>query len=190
MSTPQEAQSVLRFWFGDPPGENRKAWFEKDAAFDAQIRARFVYLHDAAVRGELAPWREDAALALALIVLTDQFPRNMFRGSPAAFSTDSIALQTARDVIAADWDSNMQPVERMFAYLPFEHSEALPDQEKSLELFAGLAGFPETANNADYARRHWEIVKRFGRFPHRNGALGRVSTPEELEFLAGPGSSF
>jgi len=187
MSTPQD---VLRFWFGDPAGEDRKAWFEKDPAFDNRIRSEFLDLHSAAARGELAHWRNRADSALALIVLTDQFPRNMFRGSAAAFSTDPVALGTARHVVASGWDKVMLPVERMFVYLPFEHSESLFEQERSLALFAPLGAFTETANNPDYARRHWEIVRRFGRFPHRNAALGRASTPEEIEFLAGPGSSF
>lgn len=184
------AQEVLRFWFGSPLQTRRKAWFEKSPSFDAEIRARFLRLHCAASRGKLADWSESAHGALALIVLTDQFARNMFRGTAEAFGTDTLALACAKHLIASGWDLNMQPAERMFAYLPFEHSEELADQERSLELFAQLAGFHETADNIDYARRHWEIVKRYGRFPHRNAALGRESTPEEISFLATPGSSF
>ncbi|MBS0336646.1 MAG: DUF924 domain-containing protein [Proteobacteria bacterium] len=184
------ARDVLQFWFGDVPGERRKAWFVKDPAFDAEIRARFLGLHEAAARGELAGWKDAADSALALIVLTDQFPRNMFRGEARAFATDPIALAIASNVIANGWDAGMRPVERMFVYLPYEHSEVLTDQEKSLRLFEPLGAFEATKDTPDFARRHWEIVKRFGRFPHRNAALGRPGTPEETEFLKQPGSGF
>lgn len=184
------ASEVLQFWFGDTPGARRKEWFTKDPAFDADIRARFLGLHEAAAHDELGTWKDTAESALALIVLTDQFPRNMFRGEARAFATDALALATARHFIASGWDRTLSPVERMFAYLPFEHSEVLADQERSLELFAPLGAFEETKDTPDYARRHWEIVKRFGRFPHRNAALGRPGTPEEIEFLKQPGSGF
>ena len=187
MSTPQD---VLRFWFGEPAGERRKAWFVKDPLFDAEIRAQFLSTHQAAARGELSAWNERAAHALALIVVCDQFPRNMFRADPAAFASDPLALAVAKRLIASGGDAAMRPIERMFVYLPFEHSEVLAEQQRSLELFAPLAAFPETADSADYARRHYEIIERFGRFPHRNAALGRPSTPEEVAFLATPGSSF
>lgn len=184
------ARDVLQFWFGDTPGARRKEWFVKNPAFDADIRTRFLALHEAATHGELATWKDAAESALALIVLTDQFPRNMFRGEVRAFATDPAALATARHVLARGWDAPMQPVERMFVYLPFEHSEVLADQEKSLQLFEPLGAFEETKDTAEYARKHWEIVKRFGRFPHRNAALGRPGTPEENEFLKQPGSGF
>ena len=187
MNTPRD---VLQFWFGDTPGARRKEWFTKDPAFDADIRARFLDLHEAAARGELAAWDDTSEGALALVVLTDQFPRNMFRGEARAFATDPIALAIARNVLARGWDAGMRPVERMFMYLPYEHSEVLTDQEKSLRLFEPLGAFEETKDTPDYARRHWEIVKRFGRFPHRNAALGRPGTPEEIEFLKQPGSGF
>lgn len=181
---------VLRFWFGEPPGKRRKAWFEKNPAFDADMRTRFLRLHSRAVCGELKDWTETRLGALALIVLTDQFSRNMFRGTPHAFASDALALATARQLLAAGSDAQMRPVERQFAYLPFEHSEALADQERALTLFAPLGAHVETADTPEYARRHWEIVKRFGRFPHRNAILDRVSTPEEIEFLTQPGSGF
>jgi uncharacterized protein (DUF924 family) len=184
------ARDVLQFWFGDVPGGRRKEWFVKDPAFDAEIRTRFLDLHEAAARGELADWKDAAEAALALIVLTDQFPRNMFRGEARAFATDSLALASAQHVIASGWDATMRPVERMFVYLPYEHSEVLTDQERSLQLFEPLGVFEETKDTPDYARRHWEIVKRFGRFPHRNVALGRPGTAEEIEFLKQPGSGF
>lgn len=185
-----DAPEVLRFWFGDSPGSRRKAWFEKDSAFDADARARFLRAHSAAAAGALTGWQEKAETALALIVLTDQLPRNMFRGTSHAFATDPVALACARQFIAKGWDAPMLPVERMFVYLPFEHSESLEDQSRALELFEPLGAFTETADTPDYARRHWEIVKRFGRFPHRNAILDRASTPEETAFLKQPGSGF
>jgi uncharacterized protein (DUF924 family) len=117
------------------------------------------------------------------VVLLDQFPRNMFRDSARAFAADPLARNAARTILERGWDQAMTPDERMFAYLPFEHSEALQDQELSLKLFEGNANF-------EWARKHWEIIRRFGRFPHRNAALGRESTPEEIEFLSQPGSRF
>jgi uncharacterized protein (DUF924 family) len=184
------AEDVLQFWFGPLPGERRKAWFVKDPHFDEQIRERFLPLYETAAAGALSSWTGSAQGSLALIVVTDQFPRNMFRGSPRAFATDPIALATAKHVIEAGWDARMLPVERMFAYLPYEHSESLADQDRSVELFGPLNVFPETSDALEYSERHRVIVKRFGRFPHRNAALGRASTAEEVEFLKQPGSGF
>ena len=173
------AHEVLKFWFE----RDRKAWFEKDPAFDAQIRARFQPLYESAAAGKLAGWNDGPPGSLALVIVLDQFPRNMFRGTARAFAADPAALETARLIVDRGWDQSMSADERLFAYLPFEHSEALQDQELSLKLFAGNANF-------EWARRHWEIIRRFGRFPHRNAALGRASTPEEIEFLKQPGSGF
>ena len=184
------AQSILDFWFGRPPGPRRKAWFEKSAVFDESIRTRFLTLHNAAACGEYAAWTETAKGALALIVLTDQFPRNLFRGSGRAFATDPIALATAMHVVDMGWDGGLLPVERMFVYLPFEHSEVLADQDRSCTLFAPLNAFPETSDAVEYSEKHRAIIRRFGRFPHRNAALGRPSTAEETEFLRQPGSGF
>jgi len=186
----QELDDVLHFWFGDPPGERRKAWFVKDPQFDEQIRARFLAVYEKAAAGALSAWAGSARGSLALIVATDQFPRNLFRGSPRAFATDALARATAGRVVAQGWDATMLPVERMFVYLPYEHSELPADQDRAVELFAPLAAFPETSDALDYAERHRVIVKRFGRFPHRNAALGRTSTAEETEFLKEPGSGF
>lgn len=185
-----DAREVLDFWFGHPRGPRRKAWFVKDPAFDADLRARFLRLHATAARGELADWTRKSETALALIVLCDQFPRNMFRGNAQAFATDALALDVARGLLATGADAQMRPVERMFAYLPFEHSEVLADQQRALDLFEPLGAFAETADTPDYARRHHVIVARFGRFPHRNAVLGRQSTPEEAKFLLEPGSGF
>lgn len=187
MDTPKD---VLRFWFGDPPGERRKAWFVKDPAFDESIRARFLPLVESSASGALAGWKASARGALAFIVVTDQFPRNLFRGSARAFATDGIALATAAHVIAHGWHATMLPVERMFAYLPYEHSESMADQDRSCALFEPLNAFSETADAVEYSEKHRAIVNRFGRFPHRNAALGRASTPEEIEFLKQPGSGF
>jgi uncharacterized protein (DUF924 family) len=186
---PRAAQ-VLRFWFGQP----RAAWFSKDAAFDAQIRARFLPLYEEAAAGRLQAWREQAGDCLALVIALDQYPRNMFRaGSPEAaraFAADALALDAARHAVRAGYDRAMTPEERMFLYLPFEHSESLADQLVCGELMARLKPFEETAGLYGYAVAHRVIIERFGRFPHRNAALGRASNAEEIEFLKGPGSSF
>ena len=192
MTYQPSAAEVLLFWFG-PPGERgkrQKRWFVKSAPFDREIRERFLPLYEAAAAGKLAHLRATAADSLALIVLLDQFPRNMFRGTPRAFATDPLALESARHAVAQGFDRSMLPVERMFVYLPFEHSEALADQLKSCELTKPLDAYPETDDVYRYAVAHRDIIRRFGRFPHRNAILGRASTPEELDFLKGPGSSF
>lgn len=192
MSEQAEADEVLRFWFGgaDERGKRRKAWFEKSAAFDREIRDRFVPLYEAAAAGERDGWKSRPYECLALIVLLDQLPRNMFRGTPRAFAADAFALQAARHAVAQGWDREFLPVERLFAYLPFEHSESLGDQERACELTRPLEGFAETFDAYRYAVAHRDIIQRFGRFPHRNAILGRASTPEEAEFLKQPGSSF
>jgi uncharacterized protein (DUF924 family) len=172
-------QAVLDFWFR----QDRKAWFEKNPAFDEVIRTRFLPLFESAAAGGLQHWKQDARSALALVILLDQFPRSMFRGKPEAFAADSLALDAARAIVAHGWDTSYSEDERTFSYLPFEHSESLEDQEQSMRLFAGNPNF-------EWARRHWEIIRRFGRFPHRNAILGRASTPEEVEFLKTPGSGF
>jgi uncharacterized protein (DUF924 family) len=181
--TPSE---LLDFWFS----QNRKAWFEKNPAFDEQIRGRFLALFGQALRGELNPWRREPAGCLALVILLDQFPRNMFRGSAKAFEGDSLARDAARIILDNEWDKSMTLDQRMFAYLPFEHSESMADQERCLALMKEIAVSPDTADLPKWAEAHLVIIRRFGRFPHRNAALGRASTPEETEFLKQPGSSF
>jgi len=138
-----------------------------------------------AVGGELERWGSTPLAALALIVVLDQFPRNMFRGTARAFSTDSQALAAARGALERGLDQVLSPAERTFVYMPFEHAEDLAAQRRALALFEAL-----DPNDMEYARRHHEIIARFGRFPHRNAVLGRESTPEEIEFLKQPGSSF
>ncbi len=186
------AAEVLLFWFGprEARGRRDKRWFGKEEAFDRECRARFLALHERAAGGELAAWRKQAPECLALILLLDQFPRNMFRGTARAFATDPSALDAARHAVAQGFDRGMLAVERLFVYLPFEHSEALADQERACELTSPLQAFPETADAYAYAVAHRDIIARFGRFPHRNALLGRESTAEEIEFLKAPGSSF
>jgi uncharacterized protein (DUF924 family) len=185
---------VLEFWFGSPAsaefGRPRACWFAKSDAFDAEIRARFGSLLDRASDGALDPWTDTPLAALALVILFDQFPRNMHRGMPAAFASDGRALAVSRSMVERGFDRLLLPVQRWFAYLPFEHAEDLAAQRRSMALFAGLRDDPGSVGTIDYARRHYDVIARFGRFPHRNAILGRVSTPEETEFLKLPGASF
>lgn len=183
---PVTPSDVLDFWFK----RDRKFWFEKNPALDEEIRARFLPLFERAMRGELKTWHENSSSCLALVILLDQFPRNMFRGGARAFAADSLARDAAGVILKNGWDKTMTPDERMFAYLPLEHSENLADQERCLALMNEIAVFPETADLPKWAEAHRVIIRRFGRFPHRNAALGRASTPEEIEFLKQPGSSF
>ena len=189
MQSNQSVQQVLDFWFGDPPGEYRQAWFTKDPVFDAQIRERFLPLYEAAAAGRCAAWGSNPQArpldCLALIVVTDQFPRNMFRGEARSFATDPIALDAARRLVASGADRELLPVQRQFAYLPFEHSENLKDQQRGVDLLSALDGLPQMQEPGLWARRHLEIIARFGRFPHRNADLGRESTAEERGFLEG-----
>jgi uncharacterized protein (DUF924 family) len=185
---------VIEFWFGPLRsadfGWPRKFWFQKSARLDAEIRSRFAATLSGAAAGRATAWMDAPLSALALIVVLDQFPRNMYRDGPLAFSYDSRALEAAQLLIERGFDRALQPVLRVFAYLPFGHSEALGMQRRSLELFAPLACDLRTVDNVRYARRHYEIIARFGRFPHRNAVLGRTSTTEELAFLEQPGSGF
>lgn len=185
---------MLDFWFGaigSPEyARPRESWFKKSDAFDDTIRARFLDLHRQAAGGLLQAWQAAPDSLLALIVVLDQFPRNLFRGTSRAFATDAQALAAAQLAVAQGFDRMLAPVQRWFVYLPFEHAEDPALQRRCLELFEGLRNDPDSAGSIDYARRHFETVARFGRFPHRNAALGRSSTPEELEFLRQPGSGF
>jgi uncharacterized protein (DUF924 family) len=190
----RKASRVLDFWFGARPspdyGHPRKPWFEKSDAFDSDIHERFSNLQAQAAAGRLDAWQASSKSALALIVLLDQFPRNMHRGSPKAFACDPKAHGVARYAVSRGFDRVLLPVERWFVYLPFEHAEDLAMQRESLRLFAGLGFDPESAGAIDYARRHFDIIARFGRFPHRNDILGRISSADETEFLGQPGSGF
>lgn len=176
-----DAHEVLKFWFGG----DRKAWFEKNPEFDEEIRQGFLPLYEQGAAGKLEHWQNAPDRCLALIVLLDQFPRNMFRNSARAFATDALALAAAKHALAQRYDERLSVDERTFAYLPFEHSESAADQARSCELMKPLGDEPYR-----YALRHKEIIDRFGRFPHRNAALGRTSNAEEVEFLKTPGSAF
>jgi uncharacterized protein (DUF924 family) len=183
---------VLDFWFGVPEsperGRARKAWFTKSDAFDREVRDRFRPLWETASVGGLNGWRETPLAALALIVVLDQFPRNMFRGDERSFASDGLALATAEDVIDRRFDRLLRPIERAFVYLPFQHAESLPAQRRSLEQYEALV--PLGVDHREWARRHHDIIARFGRFPHRNEIVRRESTAEEIEFLKQPGSRF
>ncbi|KQW90080.1 hypothetical protein ASC94_20260 [Massilia sp. Root418] len=190
------AQDVLDFWFLPigVKGHNtqRPEWFRKDAAFDAQIRAQFGDLVGQALHGGLRHWDDEGTQGtLARIVVLDQFTRNIYRDTPQAFAGDALALEAALALDNSGANQTLPPVQRVFAYLPFEHAENLSMQLRSMDLFdklrATAAGFESTF---DYARRHHDIIRRFGRFPHRNAILGRASTAEEAEFLKQPGSGF
>jgi uncharacterized protein (DUF924 family) len=185
-----KAEEVLNFWFGregDPDyGEFREAWFRKDPEFDREIRDRFEALYEAAAAGDLDDWKAEARSCLALVILLDQFPRNMFRGDPKSYATDPKAQETAEYAVDHALDRELPEFQRTFLYMPFMHSEDLEYQRRSVELFRGLGG----SDSEGYAVRHMEIIERFGRFPHRNEVLGRRTTPEEAEFLTQPGSSF
>ena len=185
---------ILAFWFlppGDPGrGAMRDVWFRRDAEFDAAIAARFIGAVEAASGGALDHWAASAVGALALILVLDQFPRNLFRGAARAFATDAKARAIAARALAAGFDRALAPVERMFVYLPFEHSEDLADQQRAVELFAALPPAPWRDGTLEFARRHLAAIERFGRFPARNAALGRASTPEEIAFLAANPSGF
>ena len=184
------AADVHAFWFGSPPYEGRAEWFRKDAAFDAAIRERFGNAIAAACAGAYGDWCTAPRGALARILLLDQFTRNAYRGTPNAYAGDARALATADDAIARGFDRGLAPVERQFMYLPFEHAEDLAAQERSLALFSALSAEPGCADLVEWAERHADLIRRFGRYPHRNAILGRVSTPEESEYLKTPGAGF
>jgi uncharacterized protein (DUF924 family) len=184
---------ILEFWFGHPGtagyGEERAEWFRKDAAFDASVRARFAGAIEAALAGAFADWTDPRGV-LARVLLLDQFTRNAYRDTPGAFAGDALALPAAEQLVDRGGDGELIPVERLFMYLPFEHAESLAAQERSIELFMRLSAETGLTDQLQWARRHAEIIRRFGRFPHRNAIVGRISTPEEIAFLATPGSRF
>lgn len=192
---------VLAYWFGDLPNAETlpatvSLWFKGGPAVDEEIRARFGDALEPARKGELDAWAATPRGALALLILLDQFPRNVYRGDPRSFASDAHALEIARASLAAGHDLAVLPAQSTFFYLPFEHSESLEDQRVAV---AKISASPERATGevkkllegtVDYAIRHQDVIERFGRFPHRNKILGRASTPEEEEFLKQPGSSF
>jgi uncharacterized protein (DUF924 family) len=178
IATPDD---VLSFWRSAGP----KKWFAKDDAFDAEISERFRATYDAAARGALSDWEATPEGALALLIVLDQFPRNMFREDGQTFDTDAMARDIADRALGRGFDQQLAPADRPFFYLPFEHSEAMADQERSLTLFRALGD----AESLRWAELHADIIRRFGRFPHRNAVLGRATTPEEQAFLDSGGFS-
>jgi len=187
MSFPSD--DILSFWFGDGSAP-RDVWFRKDPAFDATIAARFGDAVEHALAGDYAEWADAPRGALALVLLLDQFPRNIHRDTPRAFAGDARALAIATAAVDAGYDMSLTPNERSFLYLPFEHAEDAAAQERSIGLFSRLARETGLTSPLDWAERHAAIIRRFGRYPHRNAILGRASTADEIAFLEGPGSRF
>ena len=197
-----QPESVLAFWFGPPgsaaevAGRQRTLWFGKSPANDQAVIERFSALLLAATAGQLDHWTSTPRERLALVIVLDQFPHHIHRDQPQAFATDPQALALSLDALAAGEDRQLAPIERVFLYLPLEHAESIEMQDRAVSLYEKLAreaAADERAlfdNFLDYARRHRDVVARFGRFPHRNAILGRASTPDELEFLKQPGSRF
>ena len=183
-SEPAWIEQVLSFWFGElTPAQ----WFKSDASVDASICARFGATYDeVATTVDTVAATSSARRAVATVIVLDQFPRNMFRATPRAFATDVHALAAAREAVALQLDRGLSSNEKLFLYLPFEHSEVMSDQERAVALIGGLGD----AEYLKYAEAHRTIIARFGRFPHRNAILGRASTAEEIAFLQQPGSSF
>ena len=180
-ATPADASAVVAFW-----AASSAHWFDKDAGFDHAFSERFLGLHMDVAARKHDGWMASSDGALALLILTDQFPRNMFRDDPRAFATDALARHIADGAIAAGFDRQIEPPARQFFYMPFEHSEELADQDLSVALFEAH----DDEMYLDYAIRHREVVAEYGRFPHRNAFLGRVSTREEEAYLAEPGAGF
>lgn len=194
-ATPPPARAVLDFWFdgddGTSRGQPRAEWFRKDPGFDRLIASRFGPWLEQALAGGLQDWTATPDGTLALILVLDQFSRNVHRGSPHAFAGDARALALARGLVSTGEDRRLSSLQRWFAYLPFEHAEDTAAQDESVRLFTALAAEDaRLADALDYAHRHRELILRFGRFPHRNAVLGRTSTPEEEAYLAQPGAGF
>lgn len=202
MQKEAQVSEVLKFWFGEGAGvalsseEQSARWFKKDVHFDNEIRSRFASVYDEARSGELSTWSKTPHGRLALIVVLDQFPRNMFRGTERMFESDALALREARTGFQSR-DNEVFGVDgQVFFAMPFMHSESLAAQQASVAIFEEMTrrfsgdAHARAANSLDFAVRHRDIIERFGRFPHRNALVGRASTAEELEFLTQPGSSF
>lgn len=191
MTAPRD---VLDYWFGraDDPGygQYRAVWFQPDEAFIAQARGRFAEAYRRAAAGELESWQQTPEGSLALVLLLDQFSNLIHRGEAGAFASDEAAREATRRAIERGFDQEFPELHRWFFYLPLEHSENLDDQRASVQLFRALTPNELNAMSLDYAERHRRVIEHFGRFPSRNAALGRQSTAEEEEFLAGPAAPF
>ncbi|MBV8890362.1 MAG: DUF924 domain-containing protein [Alphaproteobacteria bacterium] len=184
---PARARALLDVWFGadDDPARlhHKQIWFRSTPEFDAEVQRNFASDHDAAVAGAYAGWEAEPESALALVMLLDQVPRNIFRSTPRAFASDPLALAVTNRALARGFDERLPAAWRLFFYLPLEHSEVLADQQRGLDLVLALPPVPGRATDGKMTRLHCEIIERFGRFPHRNVILGRISTAEELAFL-------
>lgn len=203
-ATGPHIDEVIAFWFGTdevPAASIVERWYKKDPAFDAEIQNRFGALHAAAKDGELSDWRGSARGDLALLVVLDQFSRNLFRDDPLAFQHDAAALTVARELLRSNRSRALTLAQRCVTLLPFQHAEDAAVQAEGVAAYTALVAEARTAqapesilkvleSSLDYAKRHQAVIDRFGRFPHRNQVLGRASTGEELEFLKQPGSSF
>jgi uncharacterized protein (DUF924 family) len=183
-------QTILDFWFGPPPHAARDAWFRKIDAFDALVRERFGDAIEMALAGGFRDWDATPRGALARVLLLDQFTRNAFRDTPRAFAGDAAALATSTAAIDAGFDVALDPYERWFLYMPFQHAEDASAHRRSIDLFSRLAAQTGLGDPLEWARRHAAVIARFGRFPHRNAILGRPSTADEVAFLSQPGSRF
>ena len=190
MAASDQAAEVLEFWFGAQPGKARPEWYRKNVAFDAEIRSRFGELHARAAARSLDAWRASPEPMLALVVVLDQFSRNLFRDDARAFAQDAYARECTAQALLRGDDLDLLPVQRQFLYMPLEHSEDLDDQDRAVERMATLEAFEETRGLTEWAHKHRDVIRRFGRFPHRNAALGRPSTEAEAAYLAQPGSGF
>ncbi len=201
-SLPSDAQDVLAVWLGAWPADSaalqraQPTWFQKNEAFDADLRQRFGGTIAAALAGQHDAWADTAQGRLALLIVLDQFTRNSFRGKPESFAGDDRALRIALEGIARGHDIAVPPMPRTFCYLPLEHAEDAAMQSRSVALFQALRDAPDAQpkpffdGSLDYAHKHQDVIRRFGRFPHRNAILGRTSTPDELAYLAQPGAGF
>ncbi len=178
-------KDILYFWFEQtqPP-----QWFQVNPAFDTEIQERYGDVYDKASRGIFDDWKNDSDGCLALVLLLDQFPRNMFRGTAKAFASDGKALVISKYALSKGFDQVLSPMKRRFLYLPFEHSENLNDQRKCVDLFEKMK--KDDPLGYDYAMRHLKVIEKYGRFPHRNKILSRMSTPDEEEYLAQAGAGF
>ena len=193
---------ILEFWFGDAlaspkqAGARAQLWFGKNEDFDREIRNRFGALVELAAQGGLDAWRDEASSALALVLVLDQFPRNLYRGSARAFAFDSHALVVALESISREFDKALHPVQASFLYLPLEHAEDIEHQDQAVRLFEELTARaggelrPMFESFTSYARRHRDVIQRFGRFPHRNAVINRQATPEEVAYLESGGDRF
>lgn len=176
-------QTIINFWFKEI---DQKKWWVKDLPFDQEIQTRFGSIHKAALNNELSSWRVSPLGRLAEVIVLDQFSRNIYRGLPESFASDPLALKLAQEAVAKGADKELEQIQRLFLYMPYMHSESIEVHDQAIKLFEGLG----LESNLKFEHAHRNIILKYGRYPHRNEILGRESTPEEIEFLSKPGSSF